>query len=135
MKKQVGMWIDHRKTVIVTIENHGDTTQEILSNMEKHVRFANTTSSNSEVDFHGSSDEDTRDRQFDNHLDSYYDGIVALVREADAIWIFGPGEAKGELKDRLVREGHAGQIVGIDTTDKMTDNQIAAKVRDRFLRQ
>jgi hypothetical protein len=46
--------------------------------------------------------------------------------------IFGPGEAKGELKERLERHNLGGSIVGIETADKMTDRQIAAKVRQYF---
>jgi hypothetical protein len=42
---------------------------------------------------------------------------------------------KGELKKHLELEGLGGRIVGIETTDKMTDPQIAAKVRQYFLNQ
>jgi hypothetical protein len=46
--------------------------------------------------------------------------------------IFGPGEAKGELKTRLESHKLGGRIVAVETVDNMTDNQIAAKVRDYF---
>jgi hypothetical protein len=49
--------------------------------------------------------------------------------------IFGPGEAKGELKKRLKREKLSGRIVGLETVDEMTDDQIAVKVRQYFLDQ
>jgi hypothetical protein len=51
---------------------------------------------------------------------------------AESILIFGPGEAKGELKERLERKNLGGSILGIETVDKMTDRQIAAKVRQYF---
>ena len=57
-----------------------------------------------------------------------------MIRDADSIWIFGPGEAKVELEKRLKQEDLGGRIVGVETVDKMTDHQIAAKVRDHFLR-
>jgi hypothetical protein len=134
MKKEVGLWIDHRKTVIVTVENEVEETREIKSNMEKHIRFANDTDSKDLGDAQGSSAEDMRDRQFGNHLGRYYEGIISLIRDADAIWIFGPGEAKVELETRLRHEELGGRIVGIEAADKMTDHQIAAKVRDHYLR-
>lgn len=134
MKREVGLWIDHRRTVMVTIENETAVTREILSNMEKHVRFSNSASSKNPAPVHGSSAEDMRDRQFDDHLDSYYDGIISMIRDADSIWIFGPGEAKVELENRLKQAGLGGRIVGVETVDKLTDHQIAAKVRDRYLR-
>lgn len=132
MVKEVGLWIDHRKTVIVTVENEVEVTREIRSNMEKHVRFSSGTHSKASNEPHGSTAEDMRDRQFDDHLGRYYEGIVSLIRDADAIWIFGPGEAKVELENRLKHEELGGRIVGVETVDKMTDRQIAAKVRAHY---
>jgi hypothetical protein len=73
-----------------------------------------------------------RDRQFGNRLNSYYDDVIACLREAESIQIFGPGEAKGELEARLEKEGLKGRIIEIETMDKMTNRQIAAKVRQHF---
>jgi nucleotide-binding universal stress UspA family protein len=66
-----------------------------------------------------------------SYLNIYYDAVIACIRDAEAILIFGPGEAKGELKKRLERHKLDGRIVAIETVDKMTDRQIAAKVRLR----
>ena len=46
--------------------------------------------------------------------------------------IFGPGEAKGELKKRIKKNKLSGRIVGIETVDKMTHRQILARVRQYF---
>ena len=72
MKKQAGLWIDHRKAVIVIVTEEGEEIKEITSNMEKHVRFTGGTASED------GSTEDVRDRQFGNHLNSYYDAVVAV---------------------------------------------------------
>ena len=123
MKKEIGLWIDHRKAVIVIIKDEEEEVKKITSNMEKHVRFTSE-------DGRG---EDVRDRQFENHLNSFYDEVIAYIRDADSIQIFGPGEAKGELEKRLEHEGLKQNILAIETVDKMTDRQITAKVRERFL--
>jgi hypothetical protein len=94
--------------------------------MEKHVRFSGGPPSED------GSAEDVRDRQFGNHLNSYYDRIVMAIRDAEAIQIFGPGEAKGELEKRLEHAGLKANILTVETVDKMTDNQISAKVREHF---
>jgi len=39
---------------------------------------------------------------------------------------------QGELKKRLKKNNISGRIVGVETIDKMTDHQIAAKVRQHF---
>jgi stalled ribosome rescue protein Dom34 len=125
MKKNVGLWIDHRKTVIVSITDEGEETREIRSKMEKHVRFASGSSQDGSA-------EDMRDRQFGNHLDAYYDEVILAIRDADSILILGPGEAKGELETRLNRARPKGGTVSVETADKMTARQIAAKVRQRL---
>jgi hypothetical protein len=124
MKNKVGLWIDHRKAVIVFITDEGEETKQITSGMEKHVRFSGSAAEKG-------SGEDVRDREFENHLNSFYDKVIASIRDADSIQIFGPGEAKVELESRLEHEGLKERIVEINTEDKMTDRQIAAKVRER----
>ena len=128
MKREVGLWIDHKQAVIVILTDEGEETRLIKSNMEKHVRFSGGSSQEGSA-------EDMRDRQFADHLRKYYDDVIACIRDAESIQIFGPGEAKGELEKRLESKELGGRIVGIETVDKMTDRQIAAKVRQRFLKK
>jgi stalled ribosome rescue protein Dom34 len=128
MKKIAGLWIDHRKVVIVIVSDKGEETKQIESGMEKHVRFSGGSRAEE-----GKAD-DQRDRQFTGHLNTYYDEVIAHIGDAESILIFGPGEAKGELEKRLANKGLGGRIVGIETVDKMTARQIAAKVRQRFLK-
>jgi len=122
MKKEIGLWIDHRKAIIVIIKDEGEEIKKITSNMEKHVRFTSEEGRG----------EDVRDRQFGNHLNSFYDEVIAYIRDADSIQIFGPGEAKGELEKRIEHEGLKARILAVETVDKMTDREISAKVREHF---
>jgi hypothetical protein len=55
--------------------------------------------------------------------------VISHLRNAEVILIFGPGEAKGELVKRIERNKLSGRIGGVETADKMTVPQIAAKVR------
>ena len=126
MKKVAGLWIDHRETVIVTMADDGEKTKRIESGMESHTRFSGGSRSEQ------GGGEDQQDRQFTGHLNTYYDEVIAHLRDAESILILGPGEAKDELKKRLASKGLDGRIVGIETVDKMSDRQIAAKVRQHF---
>jgi hypothetical protein len=126
MKIQAGLWIDHKEAFIVFVGDAEEETRRIKSGMESHVRFSG---GNRPVD--GSSD-DQQARQFKAHLNRYYDEVIAHIRDAESILLFGPGEAKGELEKRLATKALAGRIVGVETADKMTAPQIAAKVRRRF---
>ncbi|WP_395095090.1 hypothetical protein [Armatimonas sp.] len=123
MKKQVGLWIDHKEAFVVFNGEGAEAMRHIESGVEKHVRFSGRHTAED-----GSAD-DQRDRQFASHLSKYYDKVIAQICEAESVFLFGPGEAKGELKKQLVARGLGERIVGVETTDKLTENQITAKVR------
>jgi hypothetical protein len=51
-----------------------------------------------------------------------------LLGQPEALLIFGPGEAKLQLKERLSRsKALPERIVGIETADKLTDPQIVRR--------
>jgi hypothetical protein len=75
---------------------------------------------------------DSRQKALTGQLNIYYDAVIASIGNAAAILIFGPGDAKGELKKRLKKNNLDGRIAGIETVDRMTDRQIAARVRKYF---
>jgi len=134
MKREVGLWIDHRKAVIMVVTDHGEETKLIISKAEKQLRRSGDSPMKGPYESQQVPASDSRQKTFTGHLNIYYDAVIACIRDAESILIFGPGEAKGELKKRLERDKLDGRIVGIETVDKMTDHQIAVKVRQYFLK-
>jgi len=128
MKKKIGLWIDHREAVIVVLTDKGEQITHIKSDAEKQIRFPGGSRKDGLQ-----KTEAVRDNRLEQDLGKYFDDIIAHIRDADLIQIFGPGEAKGGLAKRLEAEGLKERIVEIGTMDKMTENQIAAKVRELFL--
>jgi hypothetical protein len=130
MNKDVGIWIDHKKAVIVT--GDGERVEKLESNMDEYVR--------SNGGIHGKTPsgalvftaEDQRDRRCAEHLNKYYAAVIAHVREAGAVLIFGPGEAKFELEKKLKHIELHKHVIGVESTDKLTDRQIVAKVKNFF---
>jgi hypothetical protein len=134
MRTEVGLWIDHREAIIVSLTGDAEETRTIASGSGKHLRYSGSSHSKTPEGLKEVTSEDGRDRKYENVLNEFYDEVVAMVRSADTIQIFGPGEAKGELEKRLERAGLKEHVLAIEAADKMTDRQIAAKVRKRFLR-
>jgi hypothetical protein len=132
MKKTAGVWIDHKEAVIILITSGAEQTKLIISNGEKHIRYSGSAHSKTPEGSKEVSAEDQRDRKFTNQLNKYYDEVFAAIRDAETVQIFGPGEAKGELKKRLEHAGYKGNILPLESADKMTDHQIAEKVREQF---
>ena len=133
MKKEIGLWLDHRDAIIVILTDGEEEIKHVTSSSGKHIRYSGSSHSKTPEGLKEVTSEDQRDRKFDNQLNKFYDELIASIRDADSIQIFGPGEAKGELEKRLKHEQIKGQILTSETADKMTDRQVAAKVREHFL--
>jgi hypothetical protein len=133
MSKRAGVWIDHRKAVIVIATGLDLATTYVLSNVEKQLRPHGGVRSAAQYGPQQAPPDDMREAVFKGHLDAYFDRVIACIRDMQGIWILGPGEAKGELKKRLERNQLGARIMGVETADKMTENQLVAKFRERFL--
>ena len=125
MNKKVGLWLDRKKAVIVSIVNNVEARSIITSDMEHYVLYSTVVPGDG-------SPENIRDRRFWNHLGEYYDKIIDQLRDATEIQIFGPEEAKYELQKRLEGQGLADRIVSVEDAGPLTNLQIAAKVKERF---
>ena len=132
MRAKVGLWIDHRKAIVVTVTDKGEEISLTISAAEKQLRRSGDSPLNGSYESQQVPADDSRQRTLAGHLNRYYDTVIACIGDAESILIFGPGEAKGELKKRLEKSKLGGRIVGVETADKMTDRQIAAKVRQYF---
>ena len=132
METTVGLWIDHRKAVIVAVTDEGEEMELTISKVEKQLRRSGDSPLKGRYESLQVPADDSRDRKLTGQLNIYYDAVIASIRDAESILIFGPGEAKDELKARLERNNLGGRVVCIETVDKMTNRQIAAKVRQYF---
>ncbi|RPI02000.1 MAG: hypothetical protein EHM72_05255 [Calditrichaeota bacterium] len=132
MSRNVGLWIDHKKANIVFVMDKKVEQKLIKSNVEKQLGRFDGIRSTSPYESHLVPADDRQERDFQGHLDIYYDEVISCIHDAESILIFGPGEAKDQLRKRLEKDKLGGLVVNIETVDKMTDRQIAAKVQQYF---
>jgi len=141
MKKYVGLWLDHREAFVVYLLNNQpftdgnqETIERIESDIERRVRLSG--GSRSPKTPYGPQEISVDGKQEDRikgQLRKYYQEIIKRISDADRILILGPGEAKTELKKEIGKSKQlAVKIKKIETADKMTIRQIAAKVREYF---
>jgi hypothetical protein len=134
MDKNIGIWLDHEKAAIVTMTNgltaitHLDAETE-NDNHSLHGASASAT--------HFGHQEVTLERKIERrhreHRHHYYQNIIHQIRDSKKIFIFGPGEAKIELEKEIKKTNDlSSKIIAIESADKMTDHQIAARVRNVF---
>ena len=135
MSTQLGLWIDHRQAIVVVITEQGEKIEEIVSGVDKQLQRAGDRPLEGDYESVQVPADDRRQRDFTKHLNIYYAAVITVIRNAESILIFGPGEAKGELKEQLKKNYIGGHIVDIETVDKMTNPQIAEKVRQYFAKE
>lgn len=131
MKTSAGLWIDHREAIIVILSVKGTETMRIKSHVEKQLRRVGELAEGSFPALEVPPD-DAREREYQGDLARYYDEVISHLRSVDEILIFGPGEAKIELKKRMGKAKCSPRILTLETEDKMTEPQIVAHVREHF---
>jgi hypothetical protein len=124
MSRDVGIWIDHQRAVIVHAAREGSTTETVESDVAPHPRYAGQQDSGGEKKY---------EERHGHDLDRYYDAVIERLAKPERLLILGPGEAKGELRERFTRaKSHAACTVDVETTDKLTDRQILSRVKTHF---
>jgi hypothetical protein len=124
MEQRVGIWIDHRKAVIVSASADEVTAKTLESSVEPHPHYAGSQEGGGEKKY---------EERYGLHLDRYYDAVISQLGQPEAVLIFGPGEAKFQLKERLSRSTALSEsVVTVESADKLTDPQILAKVKEHY---
>ncbi len=132
MKNKAGLWIDHERAAIVMMTPRGEEMLRIQSRVETQPSRSAGIRSTTHYESQKVPADDSRQRKLTGQQNIFYDAVIAAIRDADAILIFGPSEAKGQLSKRLAKDGLHGRVVAVETTGKMSERQIAAKVREHF---
>ncbi len=124
MNHKAGIWIDHKKAVIVSASSDGVTATTLRSDVGAHPHYSGSQQGGGEQKY------EARHHQ---QLDTFFDAVIGRLGRPDAILIFGPGEAKLELNERLRRStALSGSPVSIETADKLTEPQIVARVKAHY---
>ncbi len=133
-KNYAGLWLDRREAFVVSITDDGETVKRIQSDIERKVRLSGgsrtgkTPYGPQQVAVDGK-----QEQRVKRQLRRYYQEIGRTIQDAHEILIFGPGEAKIELKKELQQSKvRAFKNIEVQSSDKMTPRQIAAKVRQFF---
>jgi hypothetical protein len=132
MNDNAGVWIDHRKARIVALTPEGELSTVVLSKVEKHLERSGDSPMKGAYEARQVPADDRRQRALTGELNIYYDAVIAALRNYGQLLVFGPGEAKGELHARLLKRKLGARVAAVETEGRMTDHQIAAKVRAHF---
>jgi hypothetical protein len=131
--KQIGVWLDKKQALLVSLENGQTGIQTIPSELE----FFNPKGGSRSKTRWGPQQvvHDSKYTERENHqLKQYFDRLADALRGADAIVLFGPAGTNSQFKNRL-DEAYpqlAVRVRDVLTSDSLTENQVKALVRDYF---
>jgi len=131
--KNIGIWIDKEQAYLVYLENNKEKLTIIKSKIENYHVVGGTRSKTRwgpQQVVHDSKYLEREKHQFKN----YFKQIAELIKDADAIAIFGPADTNYKLQKELSNyyKHIASNVTKVQKVDSMTKNQIIALVRDHF---
>jgi len=122
IEKGLGIWMDHQNAHIMEFTVDPIETTTVESKFTHHEK--EQTLGRSENLMHNKEQHEEAD---------YYKALGEIIRNYNDVVLFGPTDAKVELLN-ILRKDHrfAGIVIEIVPTDKMTENQQHAFVREYF---
>ena len=133
MDRNIGLWIDHKQAYVISQQD--GIVEVIPSNIEPPAHYSGGTQLGGKLNQKA----DTKFRHSDRfrlQLKKYYQQVISAIKDANTIFIMGPGEAKLEFEKAIRRyKSLKNRILKVETTDKMTKNQMIAHVRNFYQNQ
>jgi len=133
MLNHVGIWMDKRKAVIVVINSDGELTTMIRSNVEEfHPKGGSGTR------FKGGPQDVVQDSNYlereKHQFKEYFKNVINSLPEFDSLVVFGPAQTGHKFEKELAVQNESlhNKLVGVETADSLTDNQLVAWVKQYF---
>ena len=133
MNPYIGLWIDNAKAFIITLQPGGEIVSETIeSNIEPATKSTGGGRTKTPYGRGSVSVEKSQTKQ-QQQLKQFYDTIIKQISKADKIYLYGPGTAKKELNYEINKnEAMASKVRAMHASDKMTEPQMIAKVRNFY---
>ena len=132
MELKIGLWLDNRRAVVVSISGKEEKLESIDSNVEKYFRHSGGGNPDHNYGRKDKTAYDIVDKDMEEHLKKYYKKIISQIKNADSVLIIGPGKAKQELKKYIDKNGSLSCNIEVVTSDKMSDNKILSMIRQYY---
>ena len=133
MDRNVGLWIDHKQAYLIW--NEEGKVEVIASRIEPLAHYSGGTQLGGKLNQKADVEARRSDR-FRLQIKKYYQQVMTALKDASSIFIMGPGEAKIEFQKTIQKSKNLQKrLLKVETTDKMTKNQMIAYVREFYKNQ
>ncbi len=132
MRIAAGIWMDHRKAVTVILRGHDTDTCIIESDAESPTK---TSGGHHQVTPFAHQDvvpEDYRKRKYTFERDQYFQRILQRINTANELVLIGPGEAKKEFINYLIKHRSPVRLKECKAVGSMTDKEVVQHTCEAF---
>ncbi len=130
MKKNTGIWIDHKKAILVSIQGDQTVVGHLESGAESHLKPSGGWKASGTSVAQAVSNEHTVEERLKHQYRAFYQAVIKRLGDSDHIAIFGAGEAKVELAKEIAKTSELHKkVTAVETCERLTENQFVAKVK------
>lgn len=133
MDRKLGVWIDFNQAIIGELKNGEVELSVIASEIDHRLRIEGESDDKTRFGAHNHSNNEHRNQnRHQEQVKKYIKTVYEAVKNADALYIIGPAEAKKELEKYYTENSKVNRIAGIETCEKLTENQLKAKFKEFY---
>lgn len=132
MKIKTGVWLDSKQAYLITITNDEKDVQEIESGIETREREDGESKSYGRFGKQYIDPEKHHEHKVEHQSKHFVREIIDLIKERPSFVVFGPAHMKHELEKEIHKQHLSERLLDVVTSDIMTQNQMAAWVKDFY---
>ncbi len=134
MKKLTGIWIDHEKAIIITLDGGRHKLKTIESYIVTRDRIDGETKSYGRFGDQSLSQEKHKERRIKEQTSDFLKSLLSETKNVDELVLFGPANMKKELEKQILHDATlASKLKAVVSADSMTENQMVAWVKNFYL--
>jgi len=135
MKKQTGIWLDHEKATIITLDKGRYKLNTIESDIVTRERIDGETRNYGRFGDQSLNQEKHKERRIKEQTSNYLKKLLSEIMDVDELVLFGPANMKKELEKHILDDAAlSSKLKAVVSADSMTENQMIAWVKDFYLR-
>ena len=126
--KYQGIWLDRRNAYVFSYTDRKLKTQHIDSEIDSRPRYDGEGKSSGRFGDQHLDKDKKQDLRLKDQMNQYLKRVEEAVDPESDLVLFGPADTKNKLE----KSANLPNLKGVVAADKMTENQMAAWVREYF---
>lgn len=133
MERQIGIWLNSTKAIMVNLNDGKESIKTIDSDIESRTRYPGEGKNYSRLGSMQVNPSKRLTNRKKHQMHHYFNEIIQNIGDASNVFIFGPSQTK-DLFEKELKKHHLfdHKQIEIESSDRLTHNQLIAKVKDHF---